>query len=509
MRAAVIDGNADDREKIVKIIQESVRECEIAGMADNGKDGYELIRSEFPDIVIMDMQLPDMNGLKLLKKLRSDKLNVKVLILTEDQDFEHARQAIGLGIDNYLLKPVTKTPLKNAVLQIIEKLVHEKAVSGAVTLENLLWDCINGRIHSDRKIDWLTKNRFGFTLDKKGTVFTLWMGSNYTEYRQEAREILETAVQRSDSPVCILEVEVWRLMVAVICCEDDKNQKYKLFRDKIVPQLCQKIPGELVCLWSQMEHVSDIMDTLTELRKLREWNLSFERGNLISREDIEKLSPVTLKYPGELENRLRQAVLSANGEEIRKCYYRLYDLFQRDTYSPKEIKECLIHFCMSAVDVYKAHYVLDSDLSVHFCLQKISDAMSWGQIREAIEEFLILIRHAAFSSDKDAKLSPLVRRAVQMTRKYYDQGVTLEEIASRLFVSEEYLSSQFKKETGKGFAETVRSFRMERIKDLLINTDLKLNQIAELTGYTDPKYMSRVFKDETGMLPSDFRKKFH
>ena len=82
-------------------------------------------------------------------------------------------------------------------------------------------------------------------------------------------------------------------------------------------------------------------------------------------------------------------------------------------------------------------------------------------------------------------------------------------MAERLFVSEEYLSVQFKKETGKGFTETVRSLRIERIKGLLLSTRLKLNQIAELTGYTDPKYMSRVFKEEVGMLPTEFRKLSH
>lgn len=93
-----------------------------------------------------------------------------------------------------------------------------------------------------------------------------------------------------------------------------------------------------------------------------------------------------------------------------------------------------------------------------------------------------------------------------MVRKYYDQGLTLEETAERLFVSEEYLSSQFKKKREQALQETVRHYRIQRIKGLLLNTQLKLNQIAELTGYADPKYMSRVFKEEVGVLPSEYRK---
>ena len=108
---------------------------------------------------------------------------------------------------------------------------------------------------------------------------------------------------------------------------------------------------------------------------------------------------------------------------------------------------------------------------------------------------------------RNEAFSTMVRKAVEMAKKYYSEGITLEETASRLYVSEEYLSTQFKKETQSSFTETVRKFRIEKIKDLLLNSKLKLNQIAELTGYSDPKYMSRVFKEEVGMLPTEFRKK--
>ena len=126
-----------------------------------------------------------------------------------------------------------------------------------------------------------------------------------------------------------------------------------------------------------------------------------------------------------------------------------------------------------------------------------------------MDRFLSAMKFEAFEEEEDAGLSPLVRKAVQIVRKYYDQGITLEEVAGRLFISEEYLSSQFKKETGAGFAETIRRYRIERIKGLLVGTRLKIKQIAELTGYADSKYMSRVFKEETGMLPTEFRKTAH
>ena len=197
------------------------------------------------------------------------------------------------------------------------------------------------------------------------------------------------------------------------------------------------------------------------------------------------------------------------GEEIKKCYYRLYDMFRQGKHSPAEIKECLIRFNMSVLEGYKARRVIGSELRIQYCMQAITESVTWAQIRNAMEEFLGILEDDVFRERGDEKLSPLVFQALQLVRKYYDQGIRLEEIAAQLYVSEEYLSAQFKKETGMGFAETVRTLRIERIKGLLAGTRLKLNQIAELTGYTDPKYMSRVFKEEVGMLPTEFRKAVH
>ena len=84
---------------------------------------------------------------------------------------------------------------------------------------------------------------------------------------------------------------------------------------------------------------------------------------------------------------------------------------------------------MTALNTYKARHVLESELRIQYCMQAISEAVDWGQIREAMEEFFELLRDGTFEAKSDESLSPLVRNAVQMVRKYYDHGLTLEETA--------------------------------------------------------------------------------
>ena len=527
MKIVIVESDERTREIISKTVKRACPEAVIAGTARNGREGYELIRREMPEIVIMDIRLPGMSGLTMLRRLRAEKIYARVIIITEDTDFEHARQAITLGVDDYMLKPVRPLQLRKAVSQVREKIEEQQALGKAFTVENIFTGCLNGQVFPDRKFHQMTREKFGFTLEDPGALFVVWLGGGYAEQREMVRVILENAGTGKGFSVCAVPIDTWHLVAAAVYrtgrgSESEKSpnanraeealsfdHEFAVIREQIVPALSGSVRGEIACLWEETEHMEGFPAVLRSMRQIREWNLLFDRGEIIRRKDVEALDVMPLKYPAELEAQVRQAVLAMNGEEIKKCYYRLYDFFRAEPYNPREIKECLMRFDMSMLGAYKTQYEVESELRVQYSMQLIAEAVSWGQIRAAMEEFFNVMNFDAFEEEGDAELSALVRKAVQLVRKYYDQGIRLEEIAAQLYVSEEYLSAQFKKETGMGFAETVRTLRIERIKGLLAGTRLKLNQIAELTGYTDPKYMSRVFKEEVGMLPTEFRKAVH
>lgn len=509
MRTAVIDGNDRDRRTAVEVLEAIGEEYSPPGTASDGKAGYELILRERPDLVIMDIDLPKLSGLSMLKRLRTENVNTKVIILTEDRDFDRARKAIGLGVDNYLLKPVKRAQLKKAVLQTAAKIRDERALEHTFTVDNIFTGCMSGQLKADREFHRMTKEKYGFTLEEPGELFTVWLGGSYAEYGEEVRRILEYAGKENGISLCVIEADIWRMIGAVIYRPTGTQEEYRVFAERVVPLLCGRLRGEVICLWDRMERMDALMETLKKLRNLREWNLVFDRGDLIRPDDIAKLKVEPLKYPMELENRVREEIAAKKGEAIKGSYYRLYDLLRHEIYSPKQIRECLIRFNLSVLDEYRKVNIIGSELRIQHCLGEIARAVSWNRIRAAMEEYFSLLQWEAFGEQGDEDLSALIRRAVRLVRKYYDHGITLEEAADRLFVSPEYLSTQFKKETGAGFKETVTCYRIERIKDLLRNSRLKLNQIAELTGYSDPKYMSRVFKEEVGVLPNEYRKSGH
>ena len=123
---------------------------------------------------------------------------------------------------------------------------------------------------------------------------------------------------------------------------------------------------------------------------------------------------VPLKYPAELENRLRRSAVISNRKEIIKCYYTLYDLCKRDPHSPSQIKEVLIRFNMAVLNAYKLKREIHSELQVQKSMQDIAKAMSWGEIRAAVELFFRTLNFQAEEENENADLSPLIQKALQM-----------------------------------------------------------------------------------------------
>ena len=131
------------------------------------------------------------------------------------------------------------------------------------------------------------------------------------------------------------------------------------------------------------------------------------------------------------------------------------------------------------------------------------NAFTWEKMEQILQALFLLVINR--KTEGEGALSPLVRKAKRLIEEYYASQITLEEAARQLAVSPEYLSRQYKKETGLSFTEDLRRVKVEKVKTLLLGTTLNLTRIAAMTGFSDPKYMSRVFKEEVGVLPAEYR----
>ena len=194
-----------------------------------------------------------------------------------------------------------------------------------------------------------------------------------------------------------------------------------------------------------------------------------------------------------------------NADEFSGCMTELMAVCQKEYHDPKEIKENILIFLWTIVNTAREYMALEeSGLKLQSVLAEVMNAFTWEKMESILQVlFDFVIRE---KKDSRRKLSPLIQKAKRLIEEYYGSQITLEEAARQLSVSPEYLSRLYKKETGLSFSEDLRRLKVEKVKTLLLGTTLNLTKIAAMTGFSDPKYMSKVFKDEVGVLPAEYRK---
>lgn len=128
------------------------------------------------------------------------------------------------------------------------------------------------------------------------------------------------------------------------------------------------------------------------------------------------------------------------------------------------------------------------------------------EARQVLPHILETLTHSNTDELKNPQVGILVNKARTYAQQHYSEGITLEEISQKLSVTPEYLGTQIHKELGITFGTMMKVLRVNRAKELLLSTDMKLYEIAESVGYTDAKYFARVFQQCIGIMPLEFRK---
>lgn len=498
MRIVIVEDEAPIREGLGKILKKISPDYILAGEAKDGKEGLALIEEVRPDLVILDIQMPDMDGLTMLREVRRLQIPCRAVVLTAYSDFTYAKEAIELGIDNYLLKPVKIPELKETLHQTEEKLEEFRGES--VSLEEVFTCAL-----LDRPLPH-TKN--GLEKGEMVGLFLLYIIPPMRSCWDTARRLLEDLKNHSlNFDAAIVERKDRGEIAAVLYHMRDPGKLKRFFKRSVVPMINGNLGEAGICCWNSCQGIEGLRSALEESRRALDWSLVLEKGGMLDAEDIaQKKHTISFQYPIDLEAQVRTSVLKRDWQIFEKSFGALEDLCKRELYQPGDIKEVCISYCWKVLNTAKECMNLKpGSVPTQELLQSISQACSWKEIHLVLAGLFQKVVPKDMEAS-NGNVSILIQKATKLIKEHYSQGVTLEEIAAKLNVSEEYLSTQFRKETGMSFTETIRDCRMKKVKKLLIGSNLKLNQIAAMVGYSDPKYMSKVFKEETGMLPAEYRK---
>lgn len=333
------------------------------------------------------------------------------------------------------------------------------------------------------------------------------MGNWFDTEKDKARRELEgLLLGHKIQDYVLLEMEREKILTILIYQEENLAEmerwiQYWFLQGRRNPS-DRKVKGVLGFI-PQM-HLDEIKKGMETLFLHMDWNLSLGDGVMISYPKIMKLQTNPCIYPLEIEGQMKLAVCAGESTKIKDTFRKFRKYFSGEkVYHPKEIKECHVRFLWAFMNVAKEVDILEYE---ELEQQKLLERIMGAKMEEELDQIGELLLKNLRDEDKEAVIHLTVKRAQSMIQEFYQNGITLDEIAARLDLTPEYLGTRFHQEMGITFSAYIKNYRIKKAKELLIGTNLKLYEIADRVGYSDAKYFSRVFKETTGQLPADYRK---
>lgn len=505
------------------------------GEASDGELAYPMIIKEKPDILITDIRMPFMDGLELCKLVKKELPNIKILILSGYDEFDYAKEAIRLGVTEYLLKPISSGKLLEALNGVSESIRREKEDKDLVRKymeemrentehekQKFFEQMIAGNLSMADALE--TGKKYEMNLSA-GMYNLLLFRFTLGEENRKSGELLGEAEYAIEKLTERLEyvfefqrgVEGW----AFLLMADNEEQMSERVKELL------KDLEEIMKNYSTIAYFGGIGQPVARLRELEESfreaeralaaRFTMELNRIISVEDIrmaqnvDTLDDIEITSFGEIEKtRTMLEKFLNNGAEDE------IDEFV-DVYINELPEESLKSVLMRQYIIMDAYIVMMS-----FCekiegiegemqaqSEELKNSMKTIQTLEEIKNYIrMLLKKIIGVRDtiSGRRYSDIIEIAKDQIRKtYMSDEISLNTIAAEVGMSPSYFSSIFSKEMGKTFVEYLTEIRMDRAKELLMCSSMKTSEIGYEVGYKDPHYFSYIFKKTQNCTPKEFR----
>lgn len=505
------------------------------GEASDGELAYPMIIKEKPDILITDIRMPFMDGLELCKLVKKELPNIKILILSGYDEFDYAKEAIRLGVTEYLLKPISSGKLLEALNGVSESIRREKEDKDLVRKymeemrentehekQKFFEQMIAGNLSMADALE--TGKKYEMNLSA-GMYNLLLFRFTLGEENRKSGELLGEAEYAIEKLTERLEyvfefqrgVEGW----AFLLMADNEEQMSERVKE------LSKDLEEIMKNYSTIAYFGGIGQPVARLRELEESfreaeralaaRFTMELNRIISVEDIrmaqnvDTLDDIEITSFGEIEKtRTMLEKFLNNGAEDE------IDEFV-DVYINELPEENLKSVLMRQYIIMDAYIVMMS-----FCekiegiegemqaqSEELKNSMKTSQTLEEIKNYIrMLLKKIIGVRDtiSGRRYSDIIEIAKDQIRKtYMSDEISLNTIAAEVGMSPSYFSSIFSKKMGKTFVEYLTEIRMDRAKELLMCSSMKTSEIGYEVGYKDPHYFSYIFKKTQNCTPKEFR----
>lgn len=248
----IVEDEAPIREGMEKILKKLSPSYVLAGKACDGLEGLEVIRREKPDVVIMDIRMPDMDGLTMLENLREEGVTSKAVILSAYSDFSYAKRAMELGVSNYLLKPVKIQELRKVLQQMEEEVREENSQETLLSLENIARSALTGILEKTEETTAALEKKYGVSATEPTALFIVWLDGHYEERKDIVLRILQEVAEHAAGFRSIVTAFAERTQCTMVLYHMDAAQDWEEYFDSsVVPMILSNTENKALCVWEE------------------------------------------------------------------------------------------------------------------------------------------------------------------------------------------------------------------------------------------------------------------
>ncbi|MBP3899974.1 MAG: response regulator [Blautia sp.] len=518
----------DDEEDVIRTMLKKVDwegiGFRVMGYAHNGIEALDLAEAEAPDVVLTDIKMPYMDGLELARNLKIMYPTVRILIFSGFDEFEYAKEAIRLEVEEYILKPVDADELRRIFARIKESLDREMdekrnvqklrdyyMESLPLLRENFYSTLVEGNVAEDSIPGYLRD----YQIEMDSPMYTVVVVHTSTTQLPEGisavlltesvrRLARERLAEKWDAKMFphegnIVMLAPCRTQEDVVRITDEAESFCRLARH--VSQAVVTIGIGKACT-----EISQIPESYQGAREAVSYRSIYGSGRAINIAEIEPGEGRAADNTQKKLHALFKAVKMNTQEAVRKeadaCVDELTSggvSLSIHRFMIMELVSSLYRFAVS--NRIEPEPIFGEDESL---FRNVTN-MDSRQLREWLYK-VSLAMWEQLRISRESGVQTFVGKAIDYVRDNYgDQDLTIDKICGILGVSAAYFSTTFKKETGKTFIAFLTDYRMEQAVQRLVEGDDKTYVIAAQVGYADPAYFSYVFKKSFGVSPSKYR----
>jgi len=511
------------------ILKKFGTECEIV-TAKTGHAAIEMVESIQPDIVFMDIQMPGINGIEAMQTIRTINKSILFIVITAYNKFDYAKDAIEIGVFDFLTKPVSKENVievlqramvkvdsdrKNKMnnLRIREKLETVIPILENGMINNLLLEVeetVSSTYDNYRELLEIQDNyayvvliQFGECYENGVLTNPLGMSMRAQRFYPLLRQIVKYHFK------CYVGAVMSNKVVVLIPHREDRVN----YEERIhIIEIARKASHEL-----EEQIDAKFRIGIGRTYPMERINISYQeafqalqnaKSRVIHIEDLPHKGEYVGEYPVETEYLIFEMV--KKGESL-KARQQANLFFEWMVSNYPEYSDSTKLKVLEIVMLVEREAFLDGAVDYGFLyrttyLKEILMMNSYEEIRNWFLNKIVTVSRQIAEKRINLAVS-MVSKAIAYINQNYRKDISLDDVSREVNISPYYFSKRFKEETGVNFIDYLTTLRIDHAKVLLKENQLSMKEICAQIGYSDPNYFSRIFKKLVNLTPSEYREK--